>query len=101
MASNDKKKDGDEKEKETAMLDERDIQLLSRYVSVTFRCLTLPFVDVCADSCFAMTAPFVFLTISCSIAFRWQGVGPYTNAIKKLETDIVEEMKKVNELIGA
>ena len=30
-----------------------------------------------------------------------QGVGPYTNAIKALETGIVEEMKKVNELIGA
>lgn len=30
-----------------------------------------------------------------------QGAGPYTSAIKKLESDIVEEMKKVNELIGA
>lgn len=29
-----------------------------------------------------------------------QGAGPYTTAIRKLETDIVDEMKKVNELIG-
>lgn len=30
-----------------------------------------------------------------------QGVGPYAGEIKKLEADIVEELKKVNELIGA
>ena len=30
-----------------------------------------------------------------------QGVGPYTNAIRKLEKDIEEEMKKITELIGA
>jgi 26S proteasome regulatory subunit T1 len=29
-----------------------------------------------------------------------QGAGPYSNTIKQLETDIVAEMKKVNELIG-
>lgn len=29
-----------------------------------------------------------------------QGVGPYAASIKQLESDIVEEMKKVNELIG-
>lgn len=30
-----------------------------------------------------------------------QGVGPYTKAVKKLEKDIEEEMKRINELIGA
>ena len=30
----------------------------------------------------------------------FQGVGPYTRAIKKLEKDIEEEMKKIKELIG-
>lgn len=29
-----------------------------------------------------------------------QGAGPYAATIKKLEADIVDEMKKVNELIG-
>jgi len=28
------------------------------------------------------------------------GAGPYSASIKKLEADILEEMKKVNELIG-
>jgi hypothetical protein len=31
---------------------------------------------------------------------KLQGAGPYAATIKKLEGDIVDEMKKVNELIG-
>ena len=29
-----------------------------------------------------------------------QGVGPYSSTIKKLENDILDEMKKVQDLIG-
>lgn len=50
---------GKDGEREVGVLDERDIELLSRY-----------------------------------------GAGPYTGPIRKLEADILDEMKKVNELIG-
>ena len=72
----------EEKEKQAVALDERDIQLLSRYVS--------------ASGQYLLAGPFLYQK-----THRVQGVGPYTNAIKALETGIVEEMKKVNELIGA
>ena len=74
-------KDDEEKEKETAALDERDIQLLSRYVSVAVLVL-------------------VRLVVLTRVPLPLQGVGPYTNAIKALETSIIVEMKNVNELIG-
>jgi 26S proteasome regulatory subunit T1 len=38
--------------------------------------------------------------LNSNLLYLLQGAGPYSASIKKLETDILEEMKKVNELIG-
>ena len=47
-----------------------------------------------------LTAWSYYFTNLLYFCFHQQGAGPYTNAIKKVEEDIKDVVKKVNELTG-
>lgn len=79
MASKEEKDD-----KQPAVLDEGDIQLLKTYVSSVAKRPPAA-VSCCTDGLCRSTV---------------QGVGAYTSSIKKLEKDIEDEMKKIQDLIG-